>query len=176
MKVSGKAQGWGEHLRDQEQKAEAFIKERCPLCHFVCRQLWGQLWGPREQYFLRKEKVSAGWLKAKGLTQERRTCPAQRNSVISHPVQSAAQFPAQRSHIHKHTHMDKHPQAPSKAGPQLAKKESPSQILHKPQPRHQQTHMRTHSHTHTHTLTQRYPDTHMPTLNHPNQAPGILPY
>lgn len=41
---------------------------------------------PGEQRFLRKEKVSAGWLRAKGLTQGQGTSPAQRNSVISHPV------------------------------------------------------------------------------------------
>ena len=51
--------------------------------------------------------------------------PAQRNSVISHPVQSAAQLPAfTHTHTHTHTHTPL-PFPHSKAGPQLARKESP---------------------------------------------------
>lgn len=38
----------GKHLRDENAELEVFMKERCPRCHSVCRQLLG----PREQYFL----------------------------------------------------------------------------------------------------------------------------
>lgn len=83
--------------------------------------------------------------------------PAQRNSVISHPVQSAVQLPAL---THTHTPL---PSSPSKAGPNWQEKS--------PLPNSSPD---TNNHTHTHTQkTKRHPETHTPTRNHPNQKhPG----